>query len=674
MADAAGIEVAPQTTGPGEGKWSDTFTASEANPADPESFGAEWEQEQEVKQRQKIIRVDKVYTESSLHRKARKFRFVKTAKPRDDKKKFGRYVLTVARCISAQGVFTGEYQVDIRGKYISDILNNIYKDAEGVSFSRAISMNQEELKYLFYALPQLHARLLEARSPADRDPELIFELEAVLEFTQQHFANPIVELSELPQFQITFEHLWTLFPPNTLAFGQDVLNQPRVYRVKRSTYAKDPSDGSLYYGVEFEYLDSDGEYTGRVCPRTPLRIGSFAGAMPVQRLSLFPLVLHPDYSGELRGKLVLRGERLLALHGQRLQEYKGHAIGDDDGKKFNSHGRVMLDPQTMAQLRPLSQLIPSISVPMSVEKLTDDDKMMLNPVLYGFSLGDKTWGAFAVAGLRTVEWNETIIDSLVLDKARKKFIRSLVKTHGLRPDGEGFDDFVRDKGRGLIGLLSGPPGVGKTLTAEAVAEISRRPLYAVSSGELGESASSVEKGLASVLELAETWRAVVLLDEADVFLAQRGTDNLAQNAVTSIFLRHLEYYQGILLLTTNRLASFDPAFQSRIHFWFEYGNLDEQARLCVWQKFAARARAAPNVEVALSQKDLEELAKLDLNGRQIKNCMGISQAVTAEKKEPLDLACVRLAVSFVNVSCMAGGLGQGGGAPPVDNGYDLLLL
>lgn len=105
----------------------------------------------------------------------------------------------------------------------------------------------------------------------------------------------------------------------------------------------------------------------------------------------------------------------------------------------------------------------------------------------------------------------------------------------------------------MIGLLAGLLGVGKTLTAEAVAEIAHCPLHIISSGELGESSTSVQRKLSEVLMIDKAWGAVLLLDEADVFMAKRDDMSLTRNAITSIFLRQLEYYQGIMLLTTNRL-------------------------------------------------------------------------------------------------------------------------
>lgn len=186
----------------------------------------------------------------------------------------------------------------------------------------------------------------------------------------------------------------------------------------------------------------------------------------------------------------------------------------------------------------------------------------------------------------------------------------------------------------MIGLLAGPPGAGKTLTAEAVAEIARRPLYTLSSGELGESSESVQKKLNEVLEITEAWGAVLLLDEADVFLAKRDDANLTRHAITSIFLRQLEYYQGIMLLTTDRMDSIDGAFQSRLRFCFEYTELSIAAREQIFHSFLEKIKAAGGHVVDVSDEDVRELSKLPLNGRQIKNVMSISQAVALEKEDP----------------------------------------
>ena len=100
----------------------------------------------------------------------------------------------------------------------------------------------------------------------------------------------------------------------------------------------------------------------------------------------------------------------------------------------------------------------------------------------------------------------------------------------------------------------------------------------------------VETNLRHNFGLAHKWGCVLLLDEADVFLAKRNKTDLRRNAVTSVFLRSLEYYAGILFLTTNRVGGIDPAFKSRIHMSLLYSSLDEHATLKLYEVFIKRTK------------------------------------------------------------------------------------
>jgi len=85
----------------------------------------------------------------------------------------------------------------------------------------------------------------------------------------------------------------------------------------------------------------------------------------------------------------------------------------------------------------------------------------------------------------------------------------------------------------MVLLLKGPPGVGKTLTAESVAENMKVPLFAMSAEDLGSDLDSIETKLSKVLRMVTSWNAVLLIDEADVYLARRQNDNLTRNALVS---------------------------------------------------------------------------------------------------------------------------------------------
>jgi SpoVK/Ycf46/Vps4 family AAA+-type ATPase len=200
-----------------------------------------------------------------------------------------------------------------------------------------------------------------------------------------------------------------------------------------------------------------------------------------------------------------------------------------------------------------------------------------------------------------------------------------------------FDDVIQGKGKGIIMLLSGPPGVGKTLTAESVAESMHIPLYMMSAGDLGLRPDEVEESLQDILEMVAKWNAILLLDECDVFLEERTTQELERNKLVSIFLRTLEYYEGILFLTTNRVSNMDAAFQSRIHVSMAYPELCTASRRQIWANFLKMKTK----DSEISERDLDILAEVKLNGRQIKNVIKTAFLLSLRKKTPLRLENIR---------------------------------
>ncbi|KAJ0335566.1 hypothetical protein KNSL1_013565 [Colletotrichum chrysophilum] len=260
--------------------------------------------------------------------------------------------------------------------------------------------------------------------------------------------------------------------------------------------------------------------------------------------------------------------------------------------------------------------------------------------------------------LSDVEFSNSF-DDLVLPDNHSKTVRALVDTHeSLRatrfsesrtsnPLSIGSClDLVKGKGAGLVILLHGPPGVGKTSTAECVADDTKRPLFPITCGDIGETALEVEKNLQYNFQLAHKWGCVLLLDEADVFLAKRTRSDLRHNAVTSVFLRTLEYYAGILFLTTNRVGTMDPAFKSRIQVSLFYPKLNLKVTKELYRKFIKRAkdeqRSRGHVEFEIKKSEIMDFAKehfRDLekngrdtwNGRQIRNAFQTAIALAEHK-------------------------------------------
>jgi hypothetical protein len=180
------------------------------------------------------------------------------------------------------------------------------------------------------------------------------------------------------------------------------------------------------------------------------------------------------------------------------------------------------------------------------------------------------------------------------------------------------DDVVKGKGGGTTVLCAGPPGVGKTLTAEVYAEVTGRPLYRVHSGQLGLSVAAMESALKEALTRAQRWGAVMLIDEADVYIRQR-SDDMTANAVVGVFLRVLEYFDGLLFLTTNRIDDIDEAIVSRCIALIRYHAPDQLARERIWKVMSEQfaLTLAPELITQLAQRfpqasgrDIKGLAKL----------------------------------------------------------------
>jgi SpoVK/Ycf46/Vps4 family AAA+-type ATPase len=247
--------------------------------------------------------------------------------------------------------------------------------------------------------------------------------------------------------------------------------------------------------------------------------------------------------------------------------------------------------------------------------------------------------------IRDVTWNDQAFSSLVADEDMKELIRALVTSQLAAEKGT---DLIDNKGNGLIMLLHGSPGTGKTFTAESVAEIAKKPLYPVTCGDIGTKPEVVEKYLESVFHLGKIWDCVVLLDEAEVFLEQRTLNDLKRNALVSVFLRSLEYYEGILILTTNRVGTFDEAFKSRIQLALQYDNLEEHQRKQIWRNFIGRLRNLGEEE-SIDFDDIVlhmgDLAKYSMNGRQIRNSITTARQLAKFKDKKMTYTHLKRAIT-----------------------------
>ncbi|TDZ16480.1 ATPase family AAA domain-containing protein 3B [Colletotrichum orbiculare MAFF 240422] len=533
----------------------------------------------------------------------------------------------------------------------SPALKSILKDVIGGSYpGQSFLTNDITVSFPPRSLYHYRRELAAAADGLEPGSDGARHLPLLVGFINDQFRDTTKNVENLlEQGLISYEYLWTIFRPGTLVYATR-LSQPRVYRLCSFAYVCGLRAG-LQLGVE--YVDFDGTEFG--IRHETLEIPQFSGAVEISALNAMPLENHP-FPDDVTSTLTERGKKWEALAGQNFCEYQGVALDGRCGR-YNIEGRVMIDAQTHHRINanqafevtPLPKvsgqkrkqaaesdemdLVPTESA--SFTPLTDAQRLLASPLVRGFSFTEKRFFDFFVDKISDIQWNTACFEQLVLPSSQKELVQALVAEHTARatdPAASAFDDIVKGKGRGLILVLHGPPGVGKTLTAECVAEFSRRPLYIVSSGDLGTDAETLDDKLSRTLDLASTWKAVLLIDEADVFLERRSLHDMQRNGLVSIFLRTLEYYSGILFMTTNRVRTFDDAFKSRIHVPIKYEDLPKESRLKVWKNFLAGVEGGVDV----GDKGLDELAEGRLNGRQIKNVVRTAKSLAAHKKRKLD--------------------------------------
>jgi len=138
------------------------------------------------------------------------------------------------------------------------------------------------------------------------------------------------------------------------------------------------------------------------------------------------------------------------------------------------------------------------------------------------------------------------LQDLQLPESHKKIIQATVETHLKRQSIQRriqsantaqdilTQDFIAGKGRGLLVMLHGEPGVGKTATAEAIAQSTKRPLFPISCNDLiSTQGGFLELALDEAFRLAHMWDCILLMDEADVFLSARSSSNIVQDGMVS---------------------------------------------------------------------------------------------------------------------------------------------
>ncbi|KAI1445619.1 P-loop containing nucleoside triphosphate hydrolase protein [Annulohypoxylon stygium] len=447
----------------------------------------------------------------------------------------------------------------------------------------------------------------------------------------------------------------TMPPPGTLSFGKS---------------KKQP----LLYDLILWNLNFDGQYVRRY--HKTVTIGHFDGERPILDLQTIPArFVDASDRGKTREKLIERGRKWYGmLTGAQQWHYSGPTYSPDE-KVIDT--RVVIDigaylgqrPSTKTEEKKESEFMisdigdylaicqcekclggrphPPKNFPWAEYDMIDPrhgdlelpenypDRqhryLLCSGRLMGLALRTRTWEELDVQRCHPPKINTKAIDSLVMPDERKRMIKAVVRkytdprfTPGKSAPTWGAD-FIEKKGEGQIFLLHGGPGVGKTFTAECISELIGRPLLSLTCADFGTVEEEMERNLSKWFKLGEKWGAVMLLDEADVWLEKRIISDLRRNTLVAVFLRCLEYYRGILFLTSNRVGTFDDAFISRIHVVIYYEDLGEPQRKQIWKQFFDKLERERKDTIIVESRakhfvlNDSEMRKIPWNGREIRN-------------------------------------------------------
>lgn len=259
-----------------------------------------------------------------------------------------------------------------------------------------------------------------------------------------------------------------------------------------------------------------------------------------------------------------------------------------------------------------------------------------HPVVRLFDLRTHEFVWAHTENLEPYEYDKSLRDKLILPPTHRDLLDVLTCDLGAF-----VNDFIEGKSAGNVILCKGIPGVGKTLTAEVYAELIGRPLYSIHSGALGTAAEEIEKNLRTAFQRGKRWNCVLLLDEADVFVVQRG-NNIEQNAIVAEFLRTLEYFDGLLFMTTNRPDDIDEAIISRCAAIIDYSPPAPEDAAAIWRVMASQ------YEAHLSNDLIRQLIDLfpAIAPRDIKMLLRLALRVAAAHKESLTLETFRRCAMF----------------------------
>ncbi|KAI1823630.1 P-loop containing nucleoside triphosphate hydrolase protein [Xylaria intraflava] len=533
-------------------------------------------------------------------------------------------------------------ELTINSPYILKALRDVVRSYEPAAsdFTSPLTIQSPFGMLVHYWEELDEYRQTRSHSDERKHLDLLFKF---MEYELKSDRDHVLEVDQ--KGQVGFENAWVIYRPGDILY-REFMGEPWLLMCRKTVYETDPESGP-YLEIHAAYTDHNGSIAGdATCVQRLSQRTLFPQDTPV---AITELPIYPrrfvQAGDSLERRLRLRGEKFLGLRDGSTFKYNGVAeklastpfhfddVLDPSSCEawlpYTETGRVILDRKTFDEEKQISH--PKI-------KPADPKPWLCPPFTLGYSLDRQQWVHLLVDKIDSVGWCPGIWDGLVLPEKEKSLLRSLVTSH---PYAENPRDPTRRKNRGLVILLHGTPGSGKTLTVEAVAEVSHRALLSIPTGGLRHTSHTLsgsralEKELKKILRYATIWQAIVLLDEADIFLEAREHNDAERNQLVATFLEELEYFSGIVFLTTSRVNTFDMAMKSRIHLALRYAPPEADARRQIWQHYL---KLIPGAQFAIrTDEAVGRLAITELNGREIVNTINTACTVARSERRPLTL-------------------------------------
>ncbi|KAK7418255.1 hypothetical protein QQX98_004039 [Neonectria punicea] len=510
-----------------------------------------------------------------------------TFKQENDRRgRFSEYSLLLRRIMDVKSNARPKLQLEIQSHTLREAFAQLADDLTTIRLSHDPIVIPEPFMEVYHCREKIQKAVEVAENG-----RLRAELQLLLNFQDKYMVETTKTIDQfIDNCYIAFEWLWAIFPPGELVVieNNSASATPIQWCARVKSFEFQALDsGVRVWNITVTHTGFNGLRLGKT--ETCLTFPEFSNNIPISRLPAYPVKYCKDESG-LQLEAARRGRNYVAYclasskskkkpigtpmwhagpiwterdpgrddrRGCRIMDspsgtVRGRAIVDfegffgqsptfrerldsgnrqvDDDSSDDSEFRMSYRRERLAFRRTYTDAsISQLGTPLDADSLLEDDILTCPPLVPIYTFASRQWCLAFIDDLSEIEWNQHIFEQLQIDEKMKEAIQGLVL--GYSTHATFFDDFVEGKGQGLVFLLHGPPGCGKTMSAESISESLQKPLYHISGGELGASVESIQDALETAFDRAARWDTILLLDEADAFLARRDGADIERNSL-----------------------------------------------------------------------------------------------------------------------------------------------